>query len=146
MKDQKIVLIIIFILLLVASIIFILISKDNIIILDKEENRSDRNYVGYSEEECSRIQVLCTPDRQYFSDETGCGCELKQPAQEERFNCTEESRNADFCIEIYQPVCGWNDPEKIQCIKFPCATTFSNSCFACMDENVLYYTEGECPK
>ena len=60
--------------------------------------------------------------------------------------CTPESKNAEACIEIYQPVCGWNDPEKIQCIKFPCANTYSNSCFACMDEDVLYYTEGECPK
>jgi len=145
MKDQKIVLIIIFILLFVASIISILYPRENIII-DKKETRPDRNHVGYNEVECSRIQVLCTPDRQYFSDETGCGCELKQPAQEERFNCTEESRKADFCIEIYQPVCGWSDPEKIRCIKFPCANTYSNSCFACMDENVLYYTEGECPK
>ncbi len=64
---------------------------------------------------------------------------------EDRINCTNESRNAEACIEIYQPVCGWNDPEKIQCIKFPCANTYSNSCFACMDENVIYYTEGECP-
>lgn len=66
--------------------------------------------------------------------------------ENERFFCTKESRNAEACIEIYQPVCGWSDPEKIQCIKFPCANTYSNSCFACMDENVLYYTEGVCPE
>lgn len=106
-----------------------------------------KQYVGYSEEECSKISVLCTPDREYFSDEIGCGCELKEKEfGEGKFFCSNESRNVDACIEIYQPVCGWNDPEKIQCIKFPCADTFSNSCFACMDENVLYYTEGECPE
>jgi len=104
-----------------------------------------RNYVGYNKEECSKIQVLCTPDREYFSDKTGCGCELKEIG-EEKFFCPKESRNVGFCIEIYQPVCGWNDPEKIQCIKFPCASTYSNSCFSCQDENVLYWTEGECPK
>ena len=60
--------------------------------------------------------------------------------------CKEEERNSDFCIEIYQPVCGWSDPDKIKCIKYPCAQKYSNSCFACQDENVLYYTEGECPK
>ena len=52
---------------------------------------------------------------------------------EERVNCTDESRNVDACIEIYQPVCGR-----------PINQTFSNSCFACMNENVIYYTEGEC--
>ncbi len=146
MKNQKFILTLTFILLLIVFVIAILYPKENVVILDNGETRPDRNYIGYTEEECSRIQVLCTPDREYFSDETGCGCELKQPAQEERFNCTEESRTADFCIEIYQPVCGWNDPEKIRCIKFPCASTSSNSCFACQDENVLYYTEGVCPK
>jgi hypothetical protein len=57
---------------------------------------------------------------------------------EERVFCTPGQRNVDACIEIYQPVCGWNDPEKIQCITFPCASTYSN--------NVLYYTGGECPE
>ncbi len=52
---------------------------------------------------------------------------------EERVNCTDESRNVDACIEIYQPVCGR-----------PMNQTFSNSCFACMDENVAYYIGGEC--
>jgi hypothetical protein len=66
--------------------------------------------------------------------------------ENERIFCTEESRNAEACIALYDPVCGWNDPEKIQCIKFPCASTYSNSCFACMDENVLYYTKGVCPE
>ncbi len=59
--------------------------------------------------------------------------------------CTPESRNAGACIELYMPVCGWFDPAKIQCFRYPCAQTYSNSCFACSDENVLYYTEGECP-
>jgi len=51
--------------------------------------------------------------------------------------CTEESRNAEFCIEIYQPVCGYDSNQnKIQ--------TFSNSCFACINENVKYYIDGQC--
>jgi hypothetical protein len=52
---------------------------------------------------------------------------------EGRVNCTDESRNVDACIAIYQPVCGK-----------PINQTFSNSCFACINENVIYYTEGEC--
>ena len=38
--------------------------------------------------------------------------------------CESHQRNVDACIEIYQPVCGWNNPEKIQCIRYPCATTY----------------------
>jgi len=60
--------------------------------------------------------------------------------------CNEDQRNVDFCIEIYQPVCGWNDPSKINCITSPCADTYGNSCKACSNENVLYYISGECPK
>jgi hypothetical protein len=74
-------------------------------------------------------------------------CEF-EPCPDENLTknyCTQEQRNADACIEIYQPVCGWNN-ENIQCIRYPCAQTYSNSCFACIDENVAYWTEGECPK
>ena len=60
--------------------------------------------------------------------------------------CSSESRNAEACIELYQPVCGWFNPEKVQCIKYPCAQTFSNSCFSCMNPDVLYWTDGECPE
>lgn len=58
--------------------------------------------------------------------------------------CSDESRNADLCITLYNPVCGWDDPEKIQCKKFPCASTYSNSCNACKNSDVLYWTSGEC--
>lgn len=50
------------------------------------------------------------------------------------------------CAEIYSPVCGWFDPEQIQCIRYPCAQDFSNGCFACGDSRVLYYSEGACPE
>ena len=63
-----------------------------------------------------------------------------------RFYCSSESRNVDACIEIYQPVCGWNNSSKLQCIKYPCAETYSNSCFACQNPDVEYYTKGECPE
>ena len=113
---------------------------------DYEEN-TIRKYVEKSEEACSRVQILCEPSRTAFSDECGCGCELIQDGNIDVRNfCTEEQKKADACIEIFRPVCGWSDPEKIQCIKYPCASTFSNSCFACVDENVLYWTEGECPE
>ncbi|MCS7109488.1 MAG: hypothetical protein NZ903_01695 [Candidatus Micrarchaeota archaeon] len=58
--------------------------------------------------------------------------------------CTEESRKAEVCIAVYDPVCGWFN-SSIKCVRYPCAETYSNSCFACMDEKVEYWTKGECP-
>ncbi len=63
---------------------------------------------------------------------------------ESKVLCTEESRLGEYCIELYKPVCGWFNAEKVQCIKYPCAITFGNSCFACKDLNVRYWTEGAC--
>lgn len=60
--------------------------------------------------------------------------------------CSPASRGVGACITLYKPVCGWFDGAKIKCIKYPCAQTFSNGCFACIDDKVLYWTEGECPK
>jgi len=59
--------------------------------------------------------------------------------------CGDEERLAETCITLYDPVCGWNDSEKIQCIKYPCASTYSNGCEACKNEGVKYLTPGECP-
>ena len=65
--------------------------------------------------------------------------------EDQRNYCSEKSRQADACIAVYQPVCGWSDSEKVQCLVFPCAQTYSNSCFACMDEKVAFWTQGDCP-
>jgi len=75
----------------------------------------------------------------------GCPTENQNESMKQNY-CTPQQRQGDMCIELYQPVCGWFDPAEIQCIRHPCAQTYSNSCFACHDEKVLYWTEGECPK
>jgi len=62
--------------------------------------------------------------------------EKPEISESEKIYCKAEQRNIDVCIEIYAPVCGWSDSNIIK--------TYSNSCFACMDENVLFYTESEC--
>lgn len=51
--------------------------------------------------------------------------------------CTEEQRNVEVCITLYEPVCGYNSQRnKIK--------TYSNSCFACLDTEVEFYRLGEC--
>lgn len=126
-------------------ILFLLISCTNNPASKCVYDNESKKYVGKSQEECSRIKFVCEQNREYFEDECGCGCSSKEANAEQNY-CTPEQKKAEFCIEIYQPVCGWFDPEIIECIRYPCAQTFSNSCFACADEKVLYWTEGECPK
>ena len=93
---------------------------------------------------CTQEAKLCS-DGSSVSRNSSLNCEFDAcPTQKQTF-CTPEQRKAEACIEIFQPACGWNNPDKIQCIKFPCANTYSNSCFACQDENVEYWTAGECP-
>ena len=66
------------------------------------------------------------------------------PKQDNRIYCEADQRNADFCIEIYQPVCGFVNVECVTDSCPPDPQTFPNSCFACMNERVDYYLEGEC--
>lgn len=115
-------------------------------------SKPEPKYVGRSIQQCSTIKFMCEQNMEYFENDCGCGCKLKEvnqtsknEAQKSNF-CTPEQKAADFCAEIYEPVCGWFDSAKIQCVRYPCADAYSNSCFACMDEKVLYWTVGECPK
>ncbi|MBS3080894.1 hypothetical protein J4221_05460 [Candidatus Pacearchaeota archaeon] len=116
--------------------------------IDDQNKSLNKIYISRNPEQCKVIKFLCEQGRMPFFDDSGCGCELSinqttNKTLKENY-CPPESRKGDVCIELYQPVCGWFDPEKIQCIKYPCAETFSNSCFACMNEEILYWTDGEC--
>lgn len=53
-------------------------------------------------------------------------------------------RGGRFCTQNYAPVCGWFN-QSIKCLKYPCAATYGNSCEACVDANVEYWTSGVCP-
>lgn len=61
---------------------------------------------------------------------------LKNPkpnVNDGRVYCPTGSENAQVCIEIYEPVCG-----------YPAARTYSNSCVACSNAEVEYYFNGAC--
>ena len=69
---------------------------------------------------------------------------LRGPAEEAVFKCNPVERQAEACIEIFQPVCG---KINVQCITTPCNPvheTFPNSCFACQNELLESYTNGAC--
>lgn len=109
--------------------------------------KEEPKYVGKSEDECSFIRFMCTQEREYFKDECGCGCKLKTTSPETKLKVTDcPAQRPEMCTKDYRPACGWFDPAKIQCIKYPCAQTFSNSCTACSDEKVISWSEGDCPK
>jgi len=64
----------------------------------------------------------------------------------QKTTCPAGSRDADACIQIYDPVCA---TVQIQCIKARCnpiKQTFSNSCEACLNPLVDSYSKGECAK
>jgi len=50
--------------------------------------------------------------------------------------CTEP--RPEMCMELYQPVCGFT--------KDGASKTYSNSCHACANHEVVRYTPGECKK
>lgn len=138
---------IILLLLALASIIYAIYQQKISNAYGNNIISGNKSYIGNSKEECSRIQFLCAPDYREFQDKKGCGCEYvgsESGNLGEKHYCTAQSRQADVCIELYLPVCGWFSQE-IKCIRYPCAQTFSNRCFACMDDKVEYWTDGECP-
>jgi len=58
---------------------------------------------------------------------------LKSKSPDNKVYCGDEQRNVDACTQIYEPVCG-----------YPIEETFGNSCLACLNEEIIYYAEGEC--
>lgn len=103
----------------------------------------------------SNDPVFCTMDAKLCPDGSSVGrvgpncefaaCPGEVPEPDSAFiECPAGSRAVDACIEIYQPVCA---AVEVQCVTTPCEPqpkTFGNSCFACMDENVIGYHEGAC--
>lgn len=62
------------------------------------------------------------------------GC---KKAELKKTECKESDRSQE-CKSVYYPTCGWfSETENFE---------FPNPCFACLNPDVLYWTEGSCPK
>lgn len=120
---------------------------------DSTPDENGRIYQSRDVEVCSRIRFVCEEGKQYFGDDTGCGCE---PASENPdpsggthpalIECSPEQRGT-MCTMQYDPVCASVDTG-IRCITTPCPSTeyktYGNACSACSDEKVYGYFPGEC--
>lgn len=81
-----------------------------------------------------------------------CPCKINYQKQcEKEGNCLTKNyckpsdrKNNTVCLDVYMPVCGWFNTN-IQCLVYPCAAAYSNSCNACIDSKVVYWIAGECP-
>ena len=67
----------IIVIIIVLAIVFGLLNYDKFKsrFFGGEEFEGTRNYVSRDIGECSRTQILCVEGFEFFSDETGCGCE-----------------------------------------------------------------------
>lgn len=77
------------------------------------------------------------------AEDGGRGAFLTDGQTGKRAYCAEQG--VDVCDEEPYSVCGWLDPTKVACTEGPCVQRFASWCEACMDEMVIYWTEGECP-
>ena len=61
--------------------------------------------------------------------------------------CTTSSHDVSSCENVDEPVCGWYDLSKVNCAPGePCVrSVFPNSCKACQNDNIQYWTDGDCP-
>lgn len=98
-------------------------------------------YLSELEEECKVKKYTCQKGMEKFFDESGCGC--KKKVYTKRF-CEEKDRTA-ICTNEDNSACGWLD-QGPSCREPPCVNQYKNSCKACINEEILYWTEGECPE
>jgi len=99
---------------------------------------------------CS-VPKACTQEAKICPDGSSVGrigpnCEFPTcPESKLKINECNASQRGQSCEDGYNPVCAWYN-QSIKCVKYPCAGTYANSCEACRDVKVAYWTEGPCPK
>lgn len=96
--------------------------------------------------------VACTMDAKMCPDGSYVGrvapncafASCPNESSNEQIVCPAEARDADVCMAVVEPVCGL---VQVQCVAAPCnpiPETFSNSCEACKNRNVVSYAAGAC--
>lgn len=115
-----------------------------------EYNQTGTRYVQQDPNSCRSVLFQCNGrNERAFTNECGCGCTTEPMTGVTTTNQTAvqtpcETPRPEACTKEYNPACGWFNAS-IQCIKYPCAQTYGNSCTACSDEKVANWTPGECP-
>lgn len=103
----------------------------------------DKRYISQDLNKCPALDFDCTVSEKRFMDSQGCGCQSS--AEIIKKTCSEADRAGDVCAQLYMPTCGWFN-QTIKCLRYPCAQNFGNPCEACHNQQVEYWTAGECPK
>lgn len=101
---------------------------------------------------CTEEAKLCSdgsavgrsgPNCEFAACPAGNG-EIESGTSAGEISCPGKNKDAQFCAQIYDPVCA---TVEIQCIKAPCypiQQTFGNACEACLNSLVKKYISGEC--
>lgn len=91
------------------------------------------------------VIVFNLPDSPYTEEEEKCNVSAGYEWNETYESCLNESeitycqpedRETEVCMQLYEPVCGFTSGGGKE--------TFSNSCFACSNNQVEFYIPGEC--
>jgi hypothetical protein len=101
-----------------------------------------KEYADNCKEICS--MMACMINKNSIAVCENHKCRIKEIKENYCKSSDNIDRKSEMCADNYEPACGWYN-NSIQCFKYPCAQTFSNSCMACADKKVLFWTEGECP-
>ena len=101
-----------------------------------------KRYISQEVTKCRDLDFDCASTEKPFLDDVGCGCQ-GTTAVNKNF-CSAASRLAQVCTQEYAPVCGWFD-QTIKCLRYPCAQVYGNACQACQNQQVAYWTSGDCP-
>jgi hypothetical protein len=72
------------------------------------------------------------------SDQSVCCVVIETAQAEGRYYCSQYNKEIDvYCLDYYEAVCGYDkDNNQIK--------SFSNDCYACVNQDVLYKIKGEC--